>query len=163
MARLILVGLPGVGKTSVARAVGERLGCRVIDTDEVLAAMVASPVPDHLRTVGEARFRVDEVSALTASVAHGAIVSTGGGIVESEAARRIREAQLTLWLDAPDDVLVSRVDGGDRPLLVGDTRAAIAALRARRGTWYRDVARARIDAAGPLDVVVDDVLRAMMA
>ncbi len=163
MARLVLVGLPGAGKTTVARAVGERLGCRVIDTDEVLAAMVASPAPDHLRAVGEAQFRLDEVAALTASVAHEDVVSTGGGVVESEAARQILTNELTVWLDAPDDVLVSRVDGGDRPLLGGDARVAIAALRARRGAWYRDVARARIDATGPLEVVVDDVLRAMMA
>ncbi len=163
MARLVLVGLPGAGKTTVARAVGARLGCRAIDTDEVLAAMVASPAPDHLRAVGEARFRLDEVAALSASVAHEDVVSTGGGVVESEAARQILAAQLTLWLDAPDDVLVSRVGDGDRPLLAGDARSAIAALRARRGAWYRDVARARIDAAGPIEVVVEDVLRAMMA
>lgn len=163
MARLVLVGLPGSGKTTVARAVGDRLGCGVLDTDEVLASMVAAPAPDHLRAVGETQFRRDEVAALAASVARDVVLSTGGGVVESEVARSVLATQVTLWLDAPDEVLVSRVDDGDRPLLAGDARSAIAALRARRSAWYREVSKTRIDTARPLGEVVDDVLRAMMA
>ncbi len=163
MARLVLVGLPATGKTTVARAVGEKLGCGVVDTDDVLASMVGASAPEHLRAVGETRFRVDEVAALSASVEGEVVVSTGGGVVETAVARSILISQVTLWLDAPDDVLVARLDGGDRPLLAGDARTALVNLRARRTAWYREVSRARIDAAQPLEEVVDHVLRAMMA
>ncbi len=163
MARLVVVGLPGAGKTTVARALGERLGCEVADTDDVLAAMVGAPAPDYLRTVGEAQFRVDEVAALRASVARAVVVSTGGGVVVTEAARAILAGEVTVWLDAPDEVLVERVGDGDRPLLADDPPAAIAALRDRRSAWYREVSRARVNTARPLEEVVEDVLRAMMA
>ncbi len=163
MARLVLVGLPGAGKTTVARAVGERLGCDVVDTDDVLASMVGASTPDHLRAVGEEAFRDDEVAALRASVARDVVVSTGGGVVTTEAARAILAEQVTLWLDAPDEVLVTRVGEGDRPLLAGNARAAVAALRARRASWYREVSRSSVDTARPLEEVVEDVLRAMMA
>ena len=163
MARLVLVGLPATGKTTVARAVGERLGCEAVDTDEVLASMVAESAPDHLRAVGEAQFRLDEVAALSACVAGEVVVSTGGGIVESQVARSILMTQVTVWLDAGDDVLVARAGHGDRPLLGGDARSALVALRARRSGWYREVSRAVVDASRPVEEVVDLVVRAMMA
>lgn len=163
MAQLVLIGLPGTGKSTVARAIASRLGCDFCDTDEVLATAASMSTGEHLRAVGEERFRSDELDALRACVGHNGVVATGGGVVETDAARSILLNEWTVWLDAPDDILIERVSDGDRPLLDGDAGVAIAGLRLRRSAWYHAVARVRIDASGPLDVVVGDVLRAMMA
>ncbi len=163
MARLVLIGLPGTGKSTVARAIASRIGCVVCDTDEVLATAAAVSTGEHLRTVGEERFRSNELDALRACVDCDGVVATGGGVVETDAARSILFNEWTVWLDAPDEILIERVSDGDRPLLAGGAGVALAGLRLRRSAWYRAVARVRVDVSGPLDEVVDDVLRAMMA
>ncbi len=163
MARLVLVGLPGSGKSTVAASIGRALGLDVCDTDDVLAHGVGVATAEYFRTVGEESFRAAELAALRGCLTRDAVVATGGGVVESEPARRLLVEQRTVWLDAPDEVLVSRVVGGDRPLLGDDPSAAIGALRSRRTAWYQAVAVIRIDTAGPLGEVVDEVHRAMMA
>jgi len=82
------------------------------------------------------------------------VVSTGGGVVTSNEARELLGSQVTLWLDGGDDVLIARLEGGDRPLLGEDMKTDLARLRAQREDWYREVSLSRVDAEGTLDEVV---------
>ncbi len=154
MARAVLIGLPGCGKTTMARALAASWGCDVVDTDEVLSASVSMSAAQYLRSHGEDDFRREEVAALRAALACDAVVATGGGIVVSDAARELLKQQTTVWLDCDNDVLLARLDEGDRPLLGDEPVAALARLRRERETWYRDVARTRVDAAGDVDEVL---------
>lgn len=161
MARLVLVGLPGVGKTSVAQALAQRLDCGAIDTDDVIALAVGSTAAQYLRSEGEPAFRQRETEALVAALAADAVVSTGGGIVTTPRARELLGEQLTLWLDCDDETILPRLAEIDRPLLGDDPTGALARLRRERDHWYRDVSRARIDASGTLDEVVQLVINAV--
>jgi shikimate kinase len=150
MARLVLVGLPGVGKTTVARALAEEWGCGVFDTDDLLSQAVGCRAPEYLRREGVVAFRNAELAALEEALKGDAVVATGGGVVTTSAARELLSAQVTLWLDCDDDVLLSRLGGVDRPLIGEDAGAALVQLRRERATLYAEVARARIDASGSL-------------
>jgi len=161
MARLVLVGLPGVGKTSVASAVAGRLGCESIDTDVSIADAVAMSAPDYLREFGESEFRLRELEALERAVARDAIVSTGGGVVTTPEGRALLAIEHTVWLDSDDDVILARIVDEDRPLLARDPAAALARLRRERANWYRDVSRARIDVADSIEVVTQRVIDEM--
>ena len=161
MARLVLVGLPGAGKSSVADALARRLGCGAVDTDAEIACAVGMRAPDYLRANGEAEFRRRELEALERAVARDAVVATGGGVVTTPEGRAILAAQCTLWLDAEDDVLLARIIDEDRPLLAGDPSSALARLRLDRSDWYRDVSRARIDVTGSIDEVTQRVIDEM--
>ena len=79
MARLVLVGLPGVGKTSLALALGARWGCDVVDTDESVATRVGMSAAAYLREKGEPEFRRCELEALESAIARDVVVATGGG------------------------------------------------------------------------------------
>lgn len=163
MARLVLVGLPGVGKSTLARAIADRWGCRAVDTDDLVEALVEAPAGAYLRAAGEGRFREVEREALAEALAADAVVATGAGVVVEAASRAILRDETTVWLDADDATLLARVADGDRPLLGDDPGAALARLRAERSAHYAEVADVRVEATGPLEAVLARVLEAVGA
>lgn len=148
MARAVLIGLPGSGKSTLARALAADWGCDVVDTDEVLSATVGCSAAEFLRARGEEAFRREEVAALVAALAADAVVATGGGAVVSGDARALLGAELTVWLDCDDTVLLERLGESDRPLLGEDPAGALARLRTEREGWYREVATLKVDTSG---------------
>jgi len=162
--RLVLVGLPGTGKTTVARELADRWGLEAVDTDELVSRDVGRSVAQYLRENGEAQFRRREFEALLDALAGDGVVSTGGGVVSLDEARRALAASRTYWLDCDDEQILERVGDGDRPLLGEDLAGSLVRLRVQREPWYREVSRARIDASGTLDEVValimDELARA---
>jgi shikimate kinase len=162
MSRLVLVGLPGVGKTSVVRRLGSELACPAVDTDDVLSRAVGCPASEYLRREGEEAFRIAEVAALVEALDDDNVVATGGGVVTTITARELLAKQITFWLDCDDDVIVTRLGRVDRPLIDGDVEASLAALRRDRAAWYEEVSRARIDATGAVRDVAQRVREALL-
>jgi shikimate kinase len=161
MSRLVLVGLPGVGKTSVARKLGSEWDCPVVDTDDVLSRAVGCPASVYLRREGEEAFRRAEVAALVEALSEDNVVATGGGVVTTMQARELLVKQVTFWLDCEDDVIATRLGQVDRPLIGDDVEASLAALRRERTAWYEEVSRARIDGSGTVRDVTKRVRDAL--
>ncbi len=160
--RVVLVGLPGVGKTTVGRALALELGASFVDLDDVVRSRCGEPPAALLRTRGEPAFRVLETDALGSVLARdeSMVVATGGGTVESAAARAMLCAEpLVVQLVAPTTALLARLGAVDRPLLEDPSAASLDALGARRAAWYAEVADATVDASGSLGGVVDAVAR----
>ena len=82
---IILVGMPGCGKSTVAKALAEITGRELIDTDELIVKNEGRPIPEIFATDGEEYFRACE-SRVAADVGKmsGRIISTGGGIITQE-------------------------------------------------------------------------------
>ena len=79
---IVLVGLSGAGKSSVAATVAERLGRPLIDLDLDITARQGAPPSEIIETRGEAAFRADEAAAVAlACDVDGAVIATGGGAV----------------------------------------------------------------------------------
>ena len=159
MDRIVLVGLPGSGKTTVGRALALAMDQEFRDTDEVFAEREGVRVADYLRREGEVRFRERELVALHSALETAGVVATGGGIVVSAAAREVLEREFTLWLDCADETLLGRVGEGDRPLLGEHPAQRLVELRRERSEWYRRVSRQRVDADREVDDVVGDLVR----
>jgi shikimate kinase len=156
--KLYLVGFMGSGKTTVARALGRRLGWRVIDLDEEIERREGRTVSQVFAEQGEAYFRKVEREVLLAFLpARNAIVATGGGTFVQAANRAdIMADGVAVWLDAPFAHIVDRVPSDGRRPLAAD-RESFAALFEQRRAVYR-LAHIRIDAQGRVDALVERLM-----
>ena len=149
--RIALVGLPGSGKSSVAPLLARRLGWRCVDTDATVELERGVPVQVIFAHEGEDAFRAAELQALQTSLAvpEPSVVACGGGLMAQEEARRmLLDGACVVWLDAPDDVLLTRVvAGAERPLLAPDPARRLAQLRSQRNSAYSR-SHLRISTAG---------------
>jgi shikimate kinase len=161
MARIVvLVGMMGSGKTTVGKRLASRLGCRFVDTDDLVVAAAEKPVRAIFEHDGEPEFRRLESAALVQALSSGddLVVAAAGGAVLSEANRAaMREhAACVVWLDADVATLGQRTArGAHRPLIDDDPQAKLATLDRERRALYESVADARVDTAG---IGVNDVV-----
>ena len=127
----MLVGLMGVGKSTVGRRLARRLGLPFVDSDSAIEeAAGGASAADVFELYGEDEFR-DGERRLVARLVEGErrIIATGGGaFVDPDTRSLLKQRAVTVWLDAPVDVLAERTGRRDtRPLLRGGDRAATLA------------------------------------
>jgi shikimate kinase len=148
MPTVILVGAPGAGKTSVARALADALALDVRDTDTDIERSTGRPISDIFVTDGEPAFRELERAAVAAAVSeHDGVVSLGGGAVLADETRRLLRGLPVVHLAVSMPVGVRRTGlATNRPLLVGvNPRATYRALLDARLPLYREVAAFEVD------------------
>ena len=153
MQNIVVIGMPGCGKTTVAAALGEKLGRAVYDSDDKVFEMTGETPETIIRTYGEAEFRRAETAALAElGKLSGAVIATGGGVVT-------REENYPLLHQNGTIVCLRRalerlpVDG--RPI---SQSSDLAALYARRKPMYARFADVTVNNNGTLD----ETLRAVM-
>ena len=153
--KLYLGGFMGSGKTTVARALGRRLGWRAIDLDDEIERREGRSVSQVFAQHGEAYFRqVDREILVTFLPLRNVVIATGGGTFVQPVNRAdILADGLSVWLDVPFARIVDRVPSDGRRPLAAD-REAFAALFAERRAAYRQ-AHVRLDASGRIDTIVE--------
>lgn len=146
--RIVLVGLSGSGKSTVARRLADVLGWRVMDTDTELERRAGKPIPRLFAEDGETAFRALESAVLAdACRASRSVIATGGGVVTVEANWPVmRAGALVVHLGASPETLLARLEehaaraGRDvaaRPLLAGVAPAdALRAMTISRAAAY---------------------------
>ncbi len=148
---VFLVGMMGAGKTTVGKALAQRLGRAFVDTDRELVERTGVPVATIFEIEGEAGFRRRE-SALLAELGArcGQVIATGGGAVLAEENRHVmRRDGIVVYLRARLDNLWERTRHDTaRPLLATpDPRATLARLLDERDPLYRQAAHIVVDSA----------------
>jgi shikimate kinase len=149
---VLLVGMMGAGKSTVANLLAGWLGWPQVDTDSVVEKRAGATVAEIFAGAGEDAFRTAESTAIAelTDLAPPLVVSVGGGAVLREENRRgLRAAGTVVWLRAEPGTLAARVgDGGGRPLLVSsglEPKDALEKLVAERRGYYEEVADVVID------------------
>lgn len=137
---IALVGLMGVGKSSVGRRLAAALDLPFRDADTEIEAAAGRSIPDIFETYGEAEFRDGERRVIGRLLEEGPMVlATGGGAFINDATRAlIAEKALSVWLKADVDILARRVARKDnRPLVRGkDPLEVLTALAEVRYPIY---------------------------
>ena len=163
---IVLVGLMGVGKSTVGRRLAQRLRLPFVDADHEIEAAAGMTVAEIFERFGEAYFR-DGERRVIARLIDGTpkVIATGGGAFINDETRALILAEATaIWLSAHPDVLAERVGRRDtRPLLRGK-RPAPGARRSRRASATRSTREAHIHIASntaPHETTVNAILKAI--
>jgi shikimate kinase len=162
---IVLIGMMGVGKSTVGRMLAAQLGVNFVDTDEEIEKAADLSVAEIFERFGEDYFRDGERRVIARLIAEGSgVIATGGGAFINEQTRAlIKEKCHSVWIDADLNVLVARVSRRNhRPLLIGkDPRAVLTELSEKRGPIYAmaDI-HVRSDAA-PHANTVDQIMKAL--
>lgn len=168
---VVLVGLMGVGKTSVGRTLARELNRPFVDTDAEIESRAGRTIGEIFATDGEAEFRRLEsvvlADVLDSDVA--AVVATGGGVVEAESNRALLvdkrgSGVSVVWLEASVQSMLQRTArSSNRPLLAGRQQAeretVLTDLLARRAPLYARVASHQIGTDGrAVQRIVRDIM-----
>lgn len=117
---IVLVGLMGVGKTTVGRRLADHLGLKFVDADEEIEKAAGQSISDIFANFGEQGFRDGEHRVIARLLDEGPMVlATGGGAMTHDMTReRLKEKAITVWLKTDLTVLARRVaNRSHRPLL----------------------------------------------
>lgn len=163
--RLVLVGPPGAGKTSVGALLASRWGVAILDTDEVVETEQGMTVADIFVDQGEAVFRQLEAVAVAGALAtHSGVVALGGGAILSEPTRDRLAGHTVVFLDVGLAASAGRVGLGlTRPLLLGNVRGQLKMLLDARRPLYRQVASAEVTTDELSVVAVADEVERLLA
>lgn len=165
IARILITGFMGAGKTTVGRLLAERLGWEFADSDHLLEAQTGRTIAAIFESQGEPAFRDLEAAAIRAGVNRDCLVlALGGGALERDATRDLLASlpdSVLIFLEAPLDVLVSRCSGQPnapvRPVL--EDRARLQKRWADRLPGYRQ-AHLTVNTEGcSPDQVAESILR----
>ena len=162
---IVLVGLMGAGKSTVGRRLAKRLGLAFVDSDDAIEDAAGYSAAEIFERYGEADFR-DGERRLVARLIDGEVrvIATGGGaFVDPRTRTLLNEKAITVWLDAPVEVLADRTGRRDtRPLLRnGNRKTTLERLAEQRGPAYAE-AHIRIRSGeGAHRDVVDSIVAAI--
>jgi shikimate kinase len=159
MTRIVLIGAPGSGKSTVGIALAAHLQWPFVDTDALIELKESKAITDLFVENGEEYFRSVEFSVLQEVLQEeSAVISLGGGAPISESAQEVLQSSksMIVFLDVSLSTAAPRVGfNRDRPLLLGNPRAQWQALSDQRRPIYEKLATQSIKVD---DMSVDEII-----
>lgn len=164
---IVMIGLMGCGKSAIGKRLAAKLSIPFVDADEEIERVAGMTISDIFAAYGEPHFRDRETKVIARLLGEGPqVLATGGGAFMSAPTRAaVRDNGISVWLKAELPVLMRRVaKRSTRPLLkTGDPEAVMRRLMAERYPVYAeaDIAVESRDVAH--DVIVDEIIAALIA
>ncbi len=162
---IALVGMMGAGKSSVGRRLALRLNVPFRDADAEIEAAAGCSISEIFQRYGESAFRDGErkvIGRLLQEPPH--VLATGGGaFIDPETRVRMKNRAVTIWITAPVDILLARVQRkDDRPLLKsGNPREILERLLTERTPIYAEADLTVDSENGPHADTVERILAAL--
>lgn len=136
---VFLIGMPGSGKSTLGKALSDKLGWRFLDTDQEIQEKQGMTIAEIFKTKGEKYFRQLETELLEQLKGSELVVSTGGGMpIFHGNLEKMKEKGITVFIEVSVNALISRLKEEDeRPLLEGDKNERLTLLNENRLPKYR--------------------------
>jgi shikimate kinase len=165
---IVLVGMMGVGKSSIGRRLAARLGVPFVDADTEIEKAAGMSIADIFARHGEADFRSGEARVIARLLDGGPqVLATGGGaVMNADTRAAIKTKGVSIWLSAEFDVLMRRINKrkNDRPLLqTTDPAATLRELLAAREPVYAQADLTVQSREVPHDAIVSEIMTALVA
>ncbi|MEA4997979.1 MAG: shikimate kinase [Candidatus Limiplasma sp.] len=159
---MVLIGMPGTGKSTVGDVLARRLGYRLIDTDAMIVQTFGHSLPELIASHGVDNFLQMEGHVGQQLDCDGCVIATGGSMVFSEPAMlHLRSIGTVVWMDTPLQELERRIaKSGDRGI-AAEKGVSLASIDAVRRPLYRQYAHIHIPCAGNKGGVVQRILDAL--
>lgn len=155
MKNLVLIGLPGCGKTTVGQRLAAELGLKFVDCDTEIEQIAGKTIPEIFAEDGEEIFRKRETEVLKDVLkTPGKVVATGGGIVLKEENRVALCRATAVFLDREPKKIMLTCDMAGRPLMKSYTLEELAAQRRK---FYLDCADYIVTAEEPEEIAAEIV------
>jgi shikimate kinase len=147
---LVVIGLPGAGKSTVGRLLADALGVGFRDTDDDVEAAAGETIADIFVSRGEEQFRALERAAVVAALAeHDGVLALGGGAILDPQTQADLGGLSVVHLDVSLTAASPRIGlSGARPLLVGSPRKQWLVLAEARRPIYTSLARLSVSTDG---------------
>ena len=162
---IVLVGLMGAGKSTIGRRLARRLRLQFVDSDVAIEEASGTSTAELFERYGEQDFR-DGEKRLVARLVDGSVrvIATGGGaFTDPDTRALLKERAITVWLDAPVEVLAERTARrNNRPLLrKGNRVETLAQLAEQRGAMYSEALIHIRSGKGSHSQVVEAIIAAL--
>lgn len=160
MPNIVLVGIPGSGKTTVGQLLAKKLNINFFDSDQVIEERIGKSVAEIFTEDGEPTFRQLESATIQELLqAQNSVISLGGGALGNDETRTLVKNERVIWLTAGLAQTVARIGlNRNRPLLLGNVRGQLSSLMEAREPLYREVATHTIDTTHLLpEQVVEEI------
>lgn len=157
--RVVLVGMPGAGKSTIGRRIASALNLPIVDSDLLMEQGEGKACGELYSELGEGAFRELEVGYVARALATGGVVSLGGGAIVTEEVRTLLQRHTVVWIDVTAEEGIRRTaEDASRPVLDGEDREQrYRDLLEQRESFYREVSsfRVRTDERPPQRVVAE--------
>ena len=156
---IVLIGPMGVGKSTIGGSVAAAIGRVFLDSDEVIESDLGITGSELATTQGVEDLHAIELAVFERMVMTipPAVIAPAESVVDNPAGRALLEAQLGVWLDAPDDVLSARRTTGVHRRVISEEEAR--RLRSTRRRHLEVCTLGRVDATASVETCVDAVMR----
>lgn len=153
MKNIYLIGMPGSGKTTVAKHVADKLGLSTADMDKMIVEQTGTSINDIFGSNGEDYFRDLETQTLKQlTLRENTVVATGGGVIKRKENVELLKSGTVIFIDVPVSVIAGRSNFSDRPLLK-DNIDNLNNLYSQRYEIYKAAADAIVSGEGtPIEV-----------
>jgi shikimate kinase len=165
---IVLIGMMGVGKSSIGRRLAARLGVPFVDADAEIEKAAGMSIADIFARHGEADFRSGEARVIARLLDGGPqVLATGGGaVMNADTRAAIKAKGVSIWLSAEFEVLMRRINKrkNDRPLLqTADPAATLRELLVAREPVYAEADLTVQSREVPHDAIVAEIMTALAA
>ena len=159
MKNIILIGMPGCGKTTIGKHLANQLGMDFCDSDNLFEEKKRMTISDFFKCFGEPSFRTEESKILSdLSERKNSVISTGGGVVETGANKEIiQKCGIVVFINRTPEDILSDIETSHRPLLAGD-RNKIFDLYEKRLAKYMDFCHIEIKNKGSIESITENII-----